>query len=223
MRTILIALAAAGVLSAQEQGKHIIETTATQRLDLPAGGTLRLRNSTGELTIEGWDRPAVEITTVKSTQEFFAPSEKAKADRELARVRITAVKKGDEVLVTTSVRHCTSVDVDYRIRAPYGARLVVEHGKGEVHVVNVTGDSRIRARSGGITMDLPEGAYAVDAKSAVGNVISDFSGTEKRKHLVGREFTEQGAAHHLYLRTTFGDILLLKAPKGLGPGQQAVR
>jgi len=27
----------------------------------PSGGAVRLKNSTGELTIEGWDRPGVEI------------------------------------------------------------------------------------------------------------------------------------------------------------------
>src|SRR5215471_11888363 len=40
----------------------------TDRVAFPPGGTLHLSKSIGELTIEGWDEPAVEITTIKSVK-----------------------------------------------------------------------------------------------------------------------------------------------------------
>ena len=221
LKTLLIALALTSLLAAQEQGRQKIQTTSTQRLDFPPGGALHLKKSAGELTVEGWNQPAVEITAAKSTRYFFGLNERDKASKELDRVQITAERRGDEILVTTAARHCTSVDVDYRIRAPYSARLIVEHGNGEVHVLNVTGDSRITVGKGGITMDLPEGSYAIDARSSIGGVVSDFAGAEKRVRLTGHRFSGEpgGSAHNLYLRAGFGDILLIKVPKGLGPAE----
>ncbi len=52
----------------------------TERMDFPAGGTLRFTNSVGVLTVEAWDRPVVEITTIKSTRGEYDASEREKAD-----------------------------------------------------------------------------------------------------------------------------------------------
>ncbi|HXK02945.1 MAG TPA: hypothetical protein VMS37_11110 [Verrucomicrobiae bacterium] len=185
----------AGLALAQDQ---------TQRVDFPAGGVLHVKKLAGELTIEGWDQPGLEITAAQSAA-------------------VNAERKGEEVLVTPVSSGHTMMDLEYRIRLPYSARLVVEHGKGEVHVVNVTGDCRVTVSSGGITMDLPEGAYAIDAKSSFGGVVSEFDGTGKRaRWLTGHRFSSEpaGTTHKLYLRAGYGDILLMKVPKGLGPGPE---
>ena len=41
-----------------------VKTETTERLEFQADGTLRFNNAIGELTVEGWDSPAVEITTL---------------------------------------------------------------------------------------------------------------------------------------------------------------
>src|SRR5580704_17744521 len=58
-------LASAGLVLADD-------VTKTERFDFPAGGTLRLKNSIGELTVEGWDQPGIEITTIKSPRKPMA-------------------------------------------------------------------------------------------------------------------------------------------------------
>src|SRR5579863_1976012 len=68
------------------------EVSNTERMDFPSGGALRFQNSNGELTVEGWDQPGLEITTIKS-----APTAK-----ELEQVRMTTERKGDEIVVTTA-------------------------------------------------------------------------------------------------------------------------
>ena len=66
-----------------------VTVTHTETLSLPAGGTVRIEHSVGELGIEGWDRPDVEITVIKTTQDFYSAADHAKGTAEnRARPRI---------------------------------------------------------------------------------------------------------------------------------------
>ena len=57
------------------------ETTATERVPFLPGGTIRLDNSYGYLTVEGWDEPEVEIIVTKVTDRFFEPWQKEEAEK----------------------------------------------------------------------------------------------------------------------------------------------
>jgi len=208
------------VLQAADAPSQKAPLTNTERMDFPAGGVLHLKNSLGELTVEGWDQPGMELTTIRS-------SDKAK---------ITAERHGDEVMVTTDLPHrrwfpphwawtnTTGIDVEYRIKVPRDAGLVVDHGVGDVHVEDLSGDIHATVRSGVITLHLPpEGAYAIDAKCRVGNVVSDFAGDEQHKPWpFGHRFTQGGSApvHKLFLRAGFGDAIILKIQKPELPEQK---
>jgi hypothetical protein len=63
-----------------------------------------------------------------------------------------------------------------------------------------------------ITLNLPQaGLYDIDAKSKIGEVISEFPGHRERKRLVGHQFFQgTPAPHKLYLRVGFGDIVIFK-------------
>jgi len=197
------------------------EVSDTQRIDFPSGGTLRVRNSVGELTIEGWDQPGVEITTVKRSLNTAG---------QLDRVRIAAARKGDEIVVTTELpkhrilvrpfRGTSDFYLEYRIKAPRNARLTVDHDNGEVHISGVTGDIHTTDRMGQITLQLPaEGQYAIDAKSTLGTIDSDFPGNESRKLKFGHSFVHEASSssQKLYLRIGFGDITILKTPRPVTP------
>ena len=117
----------------------------TERMDFPSGGTLRLTNSIGVLTVEAWDRPDVEITTIKSTKVAYDAREREKATHELDRVRVTAERRGDELVITTDFPRYrafppyplageTNFDLEYRIKAPSTARLIADHDVGEVNI-----------------------------------------------------------------------------------------
>ena len=43
-----------------------VQVVTTDRVDFAAGATIRILASTGELNIEGWDKPQVEITVTRS-------------------------------------------------------------------------------------------------------------------------------------------------------------
>jgi len=165
-----------------------LETTATQRIDFPASGELELKHLSGETTIEGWDQPAVEITSVKYTPVEYTGADRDKAAKLIQQIHVHAARNGDRVVVETSAPKISRfllltfgvrVDVDYHIKVPKSARLVVEHRSGEVHIWDVTGDIRAGVREGLITLMLPANdGYDIDASATIGDVYSDFPGGE---------------------------------------------
>jgi hypothetical protein len=184
-------------------------------MDFPSGGTLRIQKSVGLLSVDGWDQSGVEITTIKT-----GGSERARD-----RTRVTAERRGNEIVVTTSVAQnplllrpfegIRPVSLEYRIHLPRSARLNIEHRSGQVNVTDILGDIRITDGLGQIALSLPEaGEYAIDAKSRLGAVDSDFPGRERKKLKFGHAFVSpsNNGAQHLYLRIGFGDITILKEP-----------
>jgi hypothetical protein len=179
-----------------------------------------LKNSVGEVSVEGWERPDVEITTVKS---IYTSRNREKTSRDLDKVRISVERHGDELVITTNFPRLRrgNTNLEYRIKAPMTARLAADHGTGEVHVDNVTSDIHVTVLNGGMTLRLPQdGQYSIDARSDVGDVISDFPGQKRRRPwLLGHQFVEgMSAPHKLYLRVGFGDITILKIRQPSTPG-----
>jgi hypothetical protein len=194
--------------------------TSTQTLDFPTAGTLRFDKSIGELTIEGWDQPRVEITTIKSIKTGEEPKDGAAW---LNRVSVTAERRGNEVVVQTAFPKrfvlirpvhggMTPVELEYRVKAPREAMLQIDHQSGEIHIQNMTGAVRATDGRGQITILVPEDAsYIIDARTRIGAVDSDFPGTERRKLKFGHAWTGQTASgRKLDLRIGFGDITILK-------------
>jgi hypothetical protein len=201
-----------------------LSATNTQRLDLPSGGTLRLNKSIGELTVEGWDQPGLEITTIKWIK--IKGDKPPKTDpKQLDKIRVTAERKDNDVVVTTEFpKHFTLVrpftglsdfELEYRIKAPRNANLAIDHDIGEVHIEGVTGDIHATDGMGQITVALVPGSqYAIDARSKLGAVDSDPGGQEKKRLKFGHTFMSQAPAggKQLFLRTGFGDITILEMP-----------
>jgi hypothetical protein len=233
----VLGLCVACVLPGADELRQKVQVSKTEKVDFPANGTLRFQNSTGELTIEGWDQPGVEITTTKSSMEEYLPGDRAKATRELDRVQISTKRNGDELVVTTEFPHhrafpwvtplqtVTNFDLEYRIKVPRNAKLVVRHEDGEVHVDDVTGNIQVTARQGLIALRVvSEMPPAIDAKSHIGTVDSDFAGKETLQPLhFGHTFVEGAASaagtggQSLHLRIGFGDIVILKAHQPKAP------
>jgi len=233
MRILMALWGMSCLLLADEEPKQKIQVVHTERADFPAGGVLRFKNSIGELTVEGWDRPDVEIATIKSTKALYAPRDREKGSHELDQVRISVERHGDELVVTTDfprhrgfppaslLRAATNFDLECHVKVPINARLAVDHDTGEVHVDGLTSDIHVTVLKGGTTLHLPqEGVYSVDARSDFGSVFSDFPGNAKRRPwLLGHRFLQGTAAtHSLYLRVGFGDITILKIRKPPTPG-----
>ncbi len=221
-RLLLIGVGATYLLMADDAPIEQVQVTHTDHVDFPSGGVLHLKKSTGDLSVEGWDRPDVEITTIKSTKSYH-PRDRAAAAKTLDRIRLVTERHGDEVTVTTefpkhnillrTIRGVSAFELQYSIKVPRNARLVIEHDSGNVAVDDVTGDVHAKNGVGQIILHLPEqGHYAFDTKCDFGAVESDFPGPE-RGTIVGRAFVTAAppaGAQKLYARMGVGDITILK-------------
>ena len=88
---------------------------------------------------------------------------------------------------------------------------------GELHITGIAGEIHAVEGNGEITVQLPDGIYAIDAKSKLGAVNSDFPGTDRRaKWWVvawpGHTFTASPSSpsQKIFLRAGYGDIVVLK-------------
>jgi len=207
-----IGFGAAVLLRGADDPKQFVEMSHTERVDFPAGGTLRLPNSSGMLTVEAWDQPGLEITTIKTVSDVAGDREKATHDVEDHHVKVE--RRGDEVVVTANASRYSALGLEYRIKAPASAKLIVSHFRGQVTVDGMAGDIDIRLRDGDILMHLPEdGVYKVNAKCAIGSVDSDFPATGKRIWFFGHRIEDADSgtsARKLNLNVGVGDIIILK-------------
>jgi hypothetical protein len=228
MKPAFIGLVAACALLASDYGKDYVQITKTQMPAFPAGGTLRLVHSTGEVTIEGRDEAGVELTTTIRSLNGYVAADRDKAKKELERVRVDARVNGNELVITTSYPHhrafpyvdplsvVTDFHIEYRIKVPRSAKLAILHDDGEVNIDNVAGDVQVKARQGLISLRIAAENMppVIDARSFAGAVNSDFDGTEKGEPLhFGHTLTEgsSSARQRLDLRIGYGDIVILKA------------
>jgi len=196
----------------------------TERVEFAPGGTIQVSGSVGELNIEGWDRPEVEITVTRSTYRTDTPQRQDLAKRQLSAIKVTAERKSSTELVIhtafpprgfwAGVAHRRpDVQLDYRIRVPHDSRLVLRHASGDILVYNVAGDIDASVRTGDIVMQLPAtGQYSFDARCRFGDVYSDFAGKYHIAYLASERFVQNGPApaKRVYLRVGIGGIKIQK-------------
>jgi hypothetical protein len=210
---IFINMLLAGPAITPPELKQPAQTTNTEHAPFPSGGLLRMKNATGDVTIEGCDCDDAEITTIKSGKEAG----------DIENVHVMIQTQGQELIVTTDFpRHvgfspigaAEKFKLRYHIKIPKSAKVDIEHGVGEVHIDDVRGDIRATSRRGEIVLHLSENQqYAIDAKSDYGAVNSDFAGTQKRRPwLLGVRFVQDSpnAPQKLQLHIGYGDIVILK-------------
>jgi len=238
---VLIALPLLGADGLQEQGpKQSFEVTKLERVPFQPGGTIQFDNSYGYLTVEGWDEPEVEVTVTKSTNRFYQPErkQKAEAEKRFDQIRVAAERRSDkELAISTSlpVRHSfpssilpahrivftmpkhrkLGVTVEYTVHVPRDSRLIVHHDNGYVWVSDVTGDIEVDSHTGDMIVMLPDpGPYSIDARTRLGSVSSDFSGEGHKRFLVGTNFAyaSRAPSRRIRLRMGRGSITIKRGP-----------
>jgi len=205
------------------------QAAQTERVDFAPGGTIRLNDSFGDLYIEGWDQPAVEMTLIKEMLNYDTPKN---VSERLEGVHFTTEHpSANELVISTAIpshsffRHPFGgkgdVTVRYELRVPRDSHLVIErHGGGNILIDNVTGGIDAKNRDGDIVLMLPgPGPYSIDARSKMGTVISDFAGKAHVKYFVGEKLTEANdtAAHPIHLHVGFGGITIKEMPPEAHP------
>ncbi len=218
MRPTALLLLAPLVSLADDGDRHRVEQTTTQTVALGERGRVYIDDSFGELRVEGWDRPDVEVVVKRGTQKRYKPGEEWKGRDEIKAVVVESRRSGDDVVIRTSFpdrgltrmfRGKTNLRLEYVVHVPIRAALHVNHSIGEVEVRNVHGDLRVTGDIGEVKLRLPRGReYDIDARTRIGDVDSRVAGRSKRASLVGAEFRhrEGAGAGRVYARLGIGEI-----------------
>jgi hypothetical protein len=148
-------------LLGDEALKPPAQVSNTERVDFPPGGTIRVDRSYGELSVEGWDQPQVEIMVTKFMPFDYEPAHPEHATERLEAIRVVAERRSPtELAISTNVptgrtvfspwRHPTNGDVmlEYEIYVPRNSKLAIQHGVGTVSVRGVTGDIQATCHRG---------------------------------------------------------------------------
>jgi hypothetical protein len=210
----------APLAAAPKQG---ISVVSTERVNFLPGGSIRLAGTMGELNVEGWDRPEVEIQLTRTLYREDTPSARERATRELQTIHVASAQPaaGQLVLTTVYPKHRFSVslyaksrfNLDYRIRVPRDSKLAITHDLGDITIYDVAGDINARIGVGDIVAQLPQaGQYQIDARSGFGTVYTDIGGAWRGAYLVGQRFSGTGTApaRQITLRARVGGISILK-------------
>jgi hypothetical protein len=222
-KLLVISIVLALPLMADNRSKETLSTTHTERFNVPVPGAIRLDNSFGEVDIDGWDRPEVEVTVVRSSEHFYDAKERAEAQKRLDSVQITAKQNGNDLVISTAypplngfvhpLSRRSDIEISYRIQAPRASKLIIEHNSGGVSVSNISGAIHATVINGQISLTLgAAGQYAIDARCILGRIYSDFEGRDQSRWVLGEKFDHQSTAPaaNLYLRVRVGDIMILK-------------
>jgi hypothetical protein len=150
---LVLCLTATGLVHAQQ---HISKR-------FPAGKNLRLelKNITGEITVESWDREEIRISaTLESPTAHFSPRQ-----------------MGDGVIIDVMGDNRGRGDVgavNFKVQVPVTSSVDLETRRGDIRVSNIRG-GLVRARvssEGDITLS-GISASQVEASNTIGNIFFD--------------------------------------------------
>jgi hypothetical protein len=218
----------------EEYVKPQPEVTRTEHVDFPSGGVIRLDGSYGDLFVEGWDQPEVEITVTKSMRYKYESAQSQRAAQHMESLRVVTERRSPtELTISTIVptrpkpfaggqdfrpsslvlprKNRGGVMLEYHVLVPRNSRLVIHQGVGNVLVRDATGDIEAACHMGDILLWLSNSrTYSIDARSRAGTVSSAFAGSNHSHYLFGQTFTSvnPAPAQRLHLRVGFGGITI---------------
>lgn len=148
-------------------------------------GMLVVETRTGDIVVEGWDEPRVEVEAEKVIR---APSEQ-KAQPLYDRVKIELDGADKEVRLRTlypprrlwrPFRGESKLSVNLRIKMPYDANLSLACVDGDVRVRGIAGHERLRVNYGDVEIDVPSAYHlrSLQARTWLGYVQSDLHGED---------------------------------------------
>src|ERR1017187_890010 len=82
-----------------EVPKQSVQVTTTNSSPFTAGGAIRIDNSWGQLNVESWDRPEVELTVTRSTFARDTAKDRDAAKRGLDAIHVTMDRSSKGELV----------------------------------------------------------------------------------------------------------------------------
>src|SRR3954468_7060683 len=130
------------VTASEQQETERVDKTATIR----GGGTLRIKNFSGRVTITGSHRGDVAIHAVRHATRDRLDHIKLEVRESSSGVTIEANKRDDD----WHEKNNNVVETELDIQVPQDVRLDIEVFSSDVHVADVTSDQHLHTFSGNI-------------------------------------------------------------------------
>jgi hypothetical protein len=178
-------------------------------------GTLVLDTRVGDIHVEGWDEPRVEIEAEKVVRARTEESATPLFDR----VRIQIEGKDQEVLLRTlypprrfwrPFRSESKLSVNLRIKMPYDAGLSLHCVDGDVRVRGIVGNERIHLNYGDVEIDVPsvDRLRSLNAHSWLGYVQSDLHGEDSAGFGQHIFFRNPQGSQNIVVRVRLGGVYI---------------
>ena len=154
-----------------------------QSARLFSSGTLVIDSRVGDLHIDGWDEPRVEI----EVEKVVRTSTEAKAKPLYALIQVRLEGGDKEVRLTTiypsrklwrPFRDESRLSINLRIRMPFDSNLKLKCVDGDVRIAGITGREELRVNYGDVEIDVPHvyDLRSLQAHAWLGYIQSDLSG-----------------------------------------------
>jgi hypothetical protein len=148
-------------------------------------GTLTIDTRMGNVQVEGWDEPRLEIEAEKVVE---AGNQK-KAEPLYDQVQVVLSGKDKQVLLRTlyparrlwrPFRDESKLSVNFRIHMPFDANLAMKCVDGDVRVTGLVGKQEISVNYGDVEINVPSiyRLRSLNARSILGYVQSDLHGED---------------------------------------------
>src|SRR6266852_4319495 len=104
-RFVLMFAGCGGTLAsfAEEYVKPQPEVTRTEHVEFSSGGVIRLDGGYGDLFVEGWDQPEVEITVTKSMRYKYESAQSQEAVQHMESLRVLTERRSPTELTISTV------------------------------------------------------------------------------------------------------------------------
>jgi hypothetical protein len=146
-------------------------------------GTLTIATRMGNVQVDGWDEPRLEIDAEKVVE---AGNEK-KAEPLYDQVQVVLTGQDKQVLLRTlyparrlwrPFRDESKLSVNFRIHMPFDANVTLKCVDGDVRVSGLIGKQEISVNYGDVEINVPSiyRLRSLDARSILGYVQSDLHG-----------------------------------------------
>ena len=185
-------------------------------------GMLIIDTRMGDVRIEGWDEPRVEVEAEKNVR---AGSER-KAQPLFDLIRIELAGQDKEVRLRTiypgrslrrPFRGESKLSVNLRIKMPYDANLTLKCVDGDVRVTGLVGREQLRVNYGDVEINVPD-VYrlrSLDAHTWIGYVQSDLHGLPQdsaglRQKLL---FQNSQGRQDILVRVRMGGVFVFGGPE----------
>jgi hypothetical protein len=178
-------------------------------------GLLTIETRMGDIHVEGWDEPRLEIEAEKLVR---AKSEKAAKP---LYERLTVVLEGQDkrVLLRTlypprrmwrPFRGESYLTVNYRIKMPFDANLVLKCVDGDVWIRGVEGKEQILVNYGDVEIDIPsrDRLRSLHAHTWLGYVQSDLHGEGNAGFGPRISYWNPSGAQDIYVKVRMGGVFV---------------